>query len=93
MADEMGALTLEMYRQLLAEKVELQADMKQIKETIDTLLTKIGMYNADGSIRETISVPALMSTLMGVATGGKKQREQFAFLADIVPLITKYKDL
>ncbi len=86
-------LTAEMYNDLLAERNELQADMKTIKDNVVLLLKTIGMMNEEGEMRESISMPSLLSTIGGLATGNKKAKEKFHFLSECSPLITKYKDL
>ena len=72
---------------------EQNADLKQIKDSVYTLLIKVGFFNEDGTVRENLNIKSLTGLAMQFITGGDKVKRDFGFLADLLPLVEKYKHL
>jgi hypothetical protein len=86
-------LMMEKYLIVYRQSMELQTDMKFLKNNVLHLLKKIGLAKEDGTIRETLSMSSMLGVLMSLAKGDKKIKQDLAFLADLLPLLQKYENL
>lgn len=89
-----ASLTPEQVQQLVVNYAHQTADLKQIKDTVLKLLTELGVLNADGELRENISLPKITGNLMPmIMGGGAGLREKFGYVLQLAPVLMKYKEL
>lgn len=82
-------LSKEQVLNLLIKYADQTSDMRNIKEAMLTILTKIGFIDASGNFREKPNV----SSIISMFTNPKKLMSDFGFLGELRPLVEKYKDL
>ena len=89
----MQHLTEQMYTDLLEERNELLAAMKLSKDTILKILVEVGLYDAEGNKNEKFNMAALLPLVLGAISSPSSIKTKFQFVADVLPLLEKYKDL
>ncbi len=83
-------LSLEAFMKDYKQKI---SDLRLIKDTVNHLMTHIGLRNEDGTFRQNISMNKIFEVAMRATTHPKQFKKEMAFIGDIMPLIEKYKDL
>ena len=84
-----------MLHQFFVDYKEKIDDLRLVKNTVNKLMTQIGMRNEDGTFRQNIKISSITSIIMNAANPlhQKQFKKEWSFIKDVLPLIEKYKDL
>lgn len=73
---------------------DLAADFKLTKDSIMKIIGMIGLLDKEGELKENIDFRQMLGTLTKIMwMSDEKRAEEFGFLAAMVPIIIKYKDI
>jgi len=73
---------------------DLAADFKLTKDSIMKIIGMIGLLDKKGELKENIDFKQMLGTLTRIMwMSDEKRADEFGFLAAMVPIIIKYKDI
>lgn len=93
LVEQASKLTPEEVASLMVAFKDQTEDLRTIKNTINTLLLKIGFLNEDGTFRENVNMKMIMDLAMKATMQSGKFKEDMSFLSEMLPLVQKYKHL
>ena len=87
--------SLEITNEGLKQALEVIAgDFKVTKDAVMKIVGMIGLLDKNGDLKESIDYKQMLSTVTGIMwMTDAKRAEQFGFIAALVPIIIKYKDI
>lgn len=79
--------------QLLAERDQLITDMRSLKNNLFRALQKLNIMNEQGVMREKPNMTLLVPKVMGYMTNSNKFSEDFGFISELMPMLSRYENL
>lgn len=79
--------------EILAEREQLISDMRSLKNNLFTALQKLNIMNEDGVMREKPNMTLLIPKVMGYMTNSNKFSEDFGFISELMPMLSRYENL
>lgn len=80
-------------KEILAEREQLISDMRSLKNNLFTALQKLNIMNEDGVMREKPNMTLLIPKVMGYMTNSNKFSEDFGFISELMPMLSRYENL
>lgn len=78
---------------VFAERDQLNNDMRTLKNNLITVLEKLELMSEDGVMREKPNMTLLVPRIMSYTMNQKKFSEDFGFITELMPMLTRYQHL
>jgi vancomycin resistance protein YoaR len=78
---------------IITERYQLTNDMRTLKNNLVTVLKKLEIMSEDGVMREKPNMTLLVPRIMSYTMNQKKFSEDFGFITELMPMLSRYQHL